>query len=331
MKQGKVSESILKRTVIKTIKYRSDSIIAKAAPGNDAAVACYGEESQLVMSNAVGGLYGSEEHLQYYMKLALYRAINNVYAKGGIPDAVILSVTMPTGKLESDLRNLMGALTKLCAARKLEIAGGSTEVSKKVVSPVVNFTVIGKRNPNQWQETPACAGMDIVMTKQIGLMGTSILTVEQEAKLRERFVASYVKLGMDTEQDLLIDREAQIAKCPGTACMHDVSRGGIFAALWELAGMTGCGVEAEINRIPVRQETIEFCELFDLNPYKMISQGALLIVTKQGESLVADLEKEGIAAAVIGRLTDSNDKVVIQNEERRYIEPPKTDEIYKVI
>lgn len=111
--------------------------------------------------------------------------------------------------------------------------------------------------------------------------------------------------------------------------MHDVTEGGVYGALWEMASASDLGVEVELRKIPIRQETVEICEFFDLNPYQLISSGCMLIGTKKGNALVAALEKEGIPAAVIGRAIRGNDKVVLYDEERKYLEPPKSDELYK--
>ena len=43
------------------------------------------------------------------------------------------------------------------------------------------------------------------------------------------------------------------------------------------------------------------------------------------------MKKEGIHSAVIGKFTDNNDKIIVYDEgETRYLEPPKTDELYKL-
>ena len=48
----------------------------------------------------------------------------------------------------------------------------------------------------------------------------------------------------------------------GVRAMHDVTTGGIFGALWELAEASGVGLEIELKKIPIRQETVEICEFF---------------------------------------------------------------------
>ena len=44
--------------------------------------------------------------------------------------------------------------------------------------------------------------------------------------------------------------------------MHDVTEGGIFGALWEMAEASGVGLEIDLKKIPIRQETVEVCEFF---------------------------------------------------------------------
>ena len=92
----------------------------------------------------------------------------------------------------------------------------------------------------------------------------------------------------------------------------------------------GVGLEIDLKKIPVRQETIEICEFFDLNPYKLVSGGSLLIATEDGNALVRALEQEGISSVVIGKVTDSNDRVLLNGEERRFLETTQTDELWKL-
>ena len=117
----------------------------------------------------------------------------------------------------------------------------------------------------------------------------------------------------------------------GVGAMHDVTEGGIFGALWEMAESAGVGLEIELKKIPIKQETVEICEFFGINPYQLISSGAMLMAAEDGNRLVMNLKKAGIAATVIRKATDSNDRVIWNGEERRFLEPPKSDALYKAV
>ena len=85
----------------------------------------------------------------------------------------------------------------------------------------------------------------------------------------------------------------------------------------------------DLRRIPVRQETIEVCEFFDLNPYELLAGGSALITSPNGGELVRAFEEAGIPAAVIGHTTQGNDRVICHDGESRYLEPANGDEIYQ--
>ena len=112
--------------------------------------------------------------------------------------------------------------------------------------------------------------------------------------------------------------------------MHDVSRGGIFGALWELASGAGVGLNVDLKKLPVRQETIEICEYFALNPYELLSGGCLIMTAWDGEKLVMDLAGIKIPAQVVGKTTDSNERVLYNGGEKRFLDMPKTDQIYHI-
>jgi len=115
----------------------------------------------------------------------------------------------------------------------------------------------------------------------------------------------------------------------GVCAMHDASEGGIFAALWEMAEGAGVGLTIDLKKLPIRQETVEVCEYLGVNPYELKSGGCLVMTTEDGVGLVNTLETEGIPAVIVGKITDSNDRIIRNEDEVRYMDRPKQDEIYK--
>jgi hydrogenase maturation factor len=131
--------------------------------------------------------------------------------------------------------------------------------------------------------------------------------------------------------DLLsVRREAAAAAQSGASAMHDLAEGGVFGALWELGQCAGVGLDIDLKKIPIRQETVEICEFFDLNPYKLLSGGSLLMAADDGNALVRAIEEAGGNATIIGKATDGNDRVLRNGEEFRYLETTQTDELWKL-
>ena len=129
--------------------------------------------------------------------------------------------------------------------------------------------------------------------------------VHPMSRLDEMVEALSVRVGIITVP------EAAAAVKSGVHAMHDVTEGGIFGALWEMAEASGVGLEIDLKIIQVRQESIEICEYFGINPYVLISSGSMLIAAPDGNMLVRDLEKAGIPAAVVGKAMKGNDRFAI--------------------
>ena len=164
---------------------------------------------------------------------------------------------------------------------------------------------------------------DIVVSKWIGLEGTVELVRQYREKLRERFPARMIDEAAAFDQYLSVAPEAATAMKSGVCSLYEVSQGGIFAGLWEMAQEAGVGLEVDLRKIPVRQETIEICEFFGENPYELLSGGCLLMTAKGGDALVKALRVEEIPAVVIGRTTKGNDRVLYNEGRKRYLDKPK--------
>lgn len=183
-------------------------------------------------------------------------------------------------------------------------------------------------------------GQDLVIAGYIGLGGTIWMGRHREEILRKTLPEDYVESGKALQADM--DRVSAAAVLNavvsetdrgnyGAVVVYDVIEGGIFAALWEFAQAAGTGIYARLKDIPVRQQTIEFCEVFDLNPYQLLSGGCTLIAADNGCDLLYRMNRAGIPCAVIGKVTKDHDRVVAHDDTCRYLTRPQRDEIFELL
>ena len=327
MKIGKVPENVLKRSVMKQLHYKRDEVILGPGIGEDCAALALAEDESLVMST--DPITGTAKDIG---KLAIQITANDLASAGAEPIGVMLTILLPDGTSEIALKRIMEQMECACREAKMQILGGHTEVTAVVNQPVVNVAGVAKAKKGSLISTAgARAGMDIVVSKWVGIEGTMIFAKEKEDELKEHFPADFVDTAIGFDRYLSVVPEAAVATQSSVAAMHDVTEGGLFGALWEMAEASGVGLEIDLKKIPIRQETVEICEYFDVNPYGLISSGMMLMASADGNALVLALQEAGIPATVIGKATEGNDRVIIRDEERRFLEPPKTDELYKVL
>lgn len=327
MKIGKVQESVLKRSILNQIHTRREEILLGASVGEDCAAVAVAEDEMLVMST--DPITGTVKDIG---SLAIQITVNDLASAGAEPLGVMLTVLLPENFSEQKLRYLMAQAEAACAAAHVQIMGGHTEVTKAVCQPLVSVAGIGKAKKGRLISTAgARPGMDIIITKWAGIEGTAIIAKEKEAELLEHFPQRFIDQAKQFDQMLSVLAEAQIAVQYNVSAMHDVTEGGIFGALWEMAEASGVGLEIDLKKIPLRQETIEVCEYFGINPYELISSGSMLMAAADGNTIVRELEKQGIHAVVVGKATKGNDRILYTAQERRFLEPPKSDALYQVV
>lgn len=326
LKIGKVPESVLSRSIIKQIKTKRDEIVVGAGIGEDCAAIELAEDEIFVMST--DPITGTSHDIG---ALSVHVTANDIASSGAEVIGVMLSVLLPEGTEESELKEIMRQVEEVCAKLNIQTIGGHTEVTSAVRQTIITVTGVGKVKKDKLITTSgAKCGDDVLVTKWIGLEGTSIIAKEKEADLTGRFAAPFIETAKGFSQYLSVVEDARIAVSAGVTSMHDVTEGGIFGALWEVGKSSNKGLAINLLDIPVRQETVEICEVFGLNPYELISSGSMLITSPDGNEVVRRLKAAGINAAVIGKVTDSNDRVIINGDEKRFLEPPKSDELYRI-
>lgn len=327
MKIGKVPENILKRSILKQIHTKREEVLLGANVGEDCAAVKLAEDEIFVIST--DPITGTATDIG---NLAIHITMNDLASSGAEPIGVMLTILLPVETKETDLKKIMEQMETACAQVKVQIMGGHTEVTRAVNQPLINVCGVGKVKRGKLISTAGAQPKDdILVSKWIGLEGTSIIAKEKEQELLLRYPGELIKEAQKFDRYLSVLPEAAIAVKSGVSAMHDVTEGGIFGALWELAESSGVGLEIDLKKIPVKQETIEICEYFNINPYELISSGCMLMASSDGNLLVRELEKVGIHAVVIGKALKGKDRILLNEEEKRFLEPPKTDELYQVL
>lgn len=191
-------------------------------------------------------------------------------------------------------------------------------------------------------------GDELVVACPVALKGTSVIAKNKKDKLAERFSAGFIQNCISLWDDYGAQRNVEnetaadtqtgensivwkIAQAAGASALYAMGEGGFLSALWKMAEASEVGLEADFRKVPIRQETIEVCEIFDLNPYKLQAEGAVLIGIRGGEALVQRFRNEGFMAEIIGQTNSGNDRLLYSGGSARYLERPAEDELYRII
>lgn len=325
MRIGKVSNTVLQRSIMKQIRHRRDEVVLPTGVGEDCAAFEVATDETLLLSTE--SVTGTEQELG---ELAVYGVANDLAVGGAKIIGIVVNILLPEQAREIVIKRLMSKMEEVCSLLSAEILGVNTEVTRDVNHPLLTVTGVGACKKGELVTTKGLqAEDDLVMTKWTGLLGTARLANAHLKELTQKYTNDFISHAASFLKYCSAVEDARIAKEVGVTSMHYVAERGIYGALWELSLAAGVGFEVELANIPIRQETVEICEFYDLNPYQLMSGGSLLIGTGNGNAMVRAFGEAGISAKVIGKAVRGNDKVIIREGERFFLEPPKSDEFYK--
>ncbi len=261
---------------------------------------------------------------------------NDVATMGARPRWFVATLLFPPGMRKQALRGIFAEVDRACADLGISMCGGHTEATSAVTQPVIVGTMLGTVSKRRLvRPARVKAGDKVLLTKRLALEGTSIIARERRREV-ERILG---RRGAAKARNLLfrpgisVVREARCAvETAPIHAMHDPTEGGLLWGLTELGHVTGLGIEIDLDRVPIFEETRAICDYFKLNPLGLIASGSLLIVAsgKSAPKVVRAIEALGVECAEIGRIGGKGLRG-LRHGRRARLPDLKGDEIAKTL
>ena len=327
MEIGKLPNEILEKIVISNIKTKRKEILVGAAIGKDSAIVDFGEEVCVMSTDPITGA------TKDLGSLAVHVSCNDVATSGAEPLGVLLTILAPPETAIEDIENIMIDASKAAEEINIEIMGGHTEITDGVNRIIISSTVIGKQKKDKLPNIKDIkVGDKVIVTKWVGIEGTVIIAKELNDKLKDKIGEEKLIEAQNLGNMISVVKEGIICGQIGVKYMHDITEGGVFGAVWEASKAINKGIKIKEDLIPVNTITREIGTLLNIDIYRLISSGSMLIIA--GEDKVSkineELSRNGIKSTVIGEVIES--KILLEKTGHTIeIEPPSSDELYKVL
>lgn len=325
MKIGNVSQSLWNRFVLKQLHTERQETCFSPSVEETCSALNISQGKLAVCAHATAT--GKSGDVGVY---AAARAFNDLTIRGAAPIGVSVQIILPLETAESMLKVLIRNIEKVCKTVNAQITAVRAEVNPAVTQMVVFVTAQGEAQEEHVRNAHgAVPGQDIVLCGYVGLEGMLRILNERIEELSHRFVPTFIQQMKDLSGNMLALEAIVAAREAGASAMHQIGSGGIFAGLWELTEASDIGMEIDLAKMTIRQETIELCEYYSLNPYQMTSAGSVLMTAEDGDELVKVLELAGARASKLGIATDQSARVIASGGEKRYLDRPAPDELMR--
>ncbi len=182
-------------------------------------------------------------------------------------------------------------------------------------------SIFPKVSPNQ----------DIVMVGAIGLAGTVFMAKYFRNDLVSRLPGWMVDDTLRFCEDISRYPSSAILEKYNVSAAYPVSEGGLRRVLYQLGKDTQKGYCIDPHTVPIHQITIEFCEYYDIDPWRLLSCGCTLLVTPHGNALMRELHSLEIPSAIIGYTTDNRDKLLVYDDVQSRVNRPEPDGLLSIL
>lgn len=316
MNEGRISYNMAQRSVRKQVK-SGGSLLPGFVQYKDCAVQ---ESTGLVMSVFSGTVHNERES-----RLLFVRGRNQLAGEQAAINMVSAAFVLPAETEELWLQKQTALLRELCSSCGTALGQVFVTVSKDVQIPVLTLTCTGVKRQNIQYEPQIKDA--VIAIGHAGMAGAAMIAESRRDDLCKHYAGGFVDCAIDFNKKLCI---AELAEQLLGCYLYPVQEGGVLAALWYLADGLQKGFEIDFRKIPIRQETVEICEYYRLNPYVLAGDGMLLAVTAEPERVLQVCEKSGYEAQVLGYLTGDKARVLHNEDEVRYLDKPAQDAIYQL-
>jgi len=265
-------------------------------------------------------------------RLAAAGTINDLAVMGARPIALTLAAIVEEGFPFADLERIVDSFAAALAEADVHAVCGDTKVMPvgDVDGIALNTTGLGIA-PRAISDAALRPGDRVLLTGTIGDHGMALLAAREEFKLKTRLESDvapiWALLAPLLEGDLR----------PALHAMKDPTRGGLAAALNEMARKSGTCVEMVESAIPIRDEVRGLSELLGISPLEVANEGKAIIVVAAdaAEAALQILRAHplGADAAIVGTITEEHPKRVILETEiggRRFLDMPLGDPVPRI-
>ncbi len=243
--------------------------------------------------------------------LAVCGTVNDLVMQGAEPRYLSLGLIIQEGLPLSDLEKVIVSVRDVASQVGVQVVTGDTKVIEGCDGKgelYINTSGIGICMPGvDVSVSNAKADDAVIITGTIGDHGVAIMNEREGLGLQSSLESDAAPLwGM--MRGLLEDASL-------VHCLRDPTRGGVAAALCDIAQSSSCGIRIDEKLLPIKDEVKGACGLLGLDPLNVANEGKALVVCpiESQDAVLGILNSHelGRDASVIGSVLPAATKRVV--------------------
>ncbi|MFP4507994.1 MAG: hydrogenase expression/formation protein HypE [Candidatus Acetothermia bacterium] len=262
-------------------------------------------------------------------RLAVCGTVNDLAVMGAEPIALTSSLIIEEGFPFSKLDGVMESMEESSKEARVPIITGDTKVMGKgdLDGLAINTAGLGVVD-----RPVSDAGMEpgdmVIISGTVGDHGMALMQYREGLSFETKLESDIAPLN---------EMLGEATRAGEVTAMKDPTRGGLAAALNEMADKSGYGLTIKEKAVPIREAVTGIANLLGISPYEVANEGKAIIVVKEedAENVLGALKSHplGEEAALVGKVTRENPGKVIMKTQvggRRFLEAPMGDPVPRI-
>ncbi|MEU4131249.1 hydrogenase expression/formation protein HypE [Streptomyces wuyuanensis] len=242
--------------------------------------------------------------------LAVNGTVNDLAMSGARPAFLSCAFILEEGVETEVVRRVAEALGEAARTAGVEVATGDTKVVEAGHGDgvYINTSGIGLIPPGvDLRPQRVVPGDVVIVSGPIGVHGVAVMSVREGLEFGVEIESDCAALAGLVEAMLAVTRDLHV--------LRDPTRGGLAAALNEIASASGTGVVVQERAVPVPAPVANACAVLGLDPMYVANEGKLVafVPREHADAVLAALRAHplGREAAVIGEAVAAHPGMVV--------------------
>jgi hydrogenase expression/formation protein HypE len=234
-------------------------------------------------------------------KLAVNGTVNDLAMCGSTPLYLSIGLIIEEGFSIVDLKTILNDMHVAAKKAEVVIVTGDTKVVPKGAADkiFINTSGIGLIPKDvHIASHRAKPGDQIILSGSIGEHGITVLIQREEMSFQSPLISDTAPLNHMVKKMLATGKTIHV--------LRDPTRGGVAAALNEIAIQSAVGMSIYEDNIPVKDEVSGICELLGFDPLYIANEGKLLafVAASHAEEILAAMRQDryGTQACIVGEV-----------------------------
>ena len=265
-------------------------------------------------------------------RLAICGTVNDLAASGARPMYLSLSMIIEEGFLIRDVERILDSARDAAAEAEVQVVAGDTKVVERGSVDGLFLTTSGIGIVAEGVDVfpqRARPGDKVLVSGAIGDHGIAVMSARPGIQFETPVKSDMAPLGKLVGDILEATKEVH--------AMRDPTRGGLAAALNEIAAASRVCIVLDESQLPVRSEVMAACDIMGFDPVTVPNEGKMVVIcpASVAETILEAMKRNplGREACIIGEaVAQPQGRVVLQTRTggRRIVDLPYGEQLPRI-